>query len=101
MSRSHGTGRPLYFMCWAERRALALLSRRARLARLTPPHDCRRTGRTRNWARGMIGGARVLPYQVEYVCLTCGHRGWSRHTNAGRLALVDPNFESKTEETNA
>jgi hypothetical protein len=56
---------------------------------------------TRNWARGMIGGARVLPYQVEYVCLTCGHRGWSRHTNAGRLALVDPNFESKTEETNA
>lgn len=44
------------------------------------------TGRTRplpSSQRGK-GGARVLMFQVEYVC-RCEHVGWSRHSDAGQL----------------
>lgn len=68
MSRSAGTGQPLWWKCSVCRRAgLQYTSKE--------PTGNARVSRTGN-AHG-----RSLPFLIEYRC-TCGHVGWSRHIDA-------------------
>ncbi len=79
MSRSHGTGQPAYFACAACRRRPEW-----RVARRVAVY---RTGKTRPY-KGSNGGARVLREHHEYVCGTCGHRGWTRHKDILRKKIL-------------
>lgn len=49
--------------------------------------DLEATGRTRQLTmrQRSNGHSRTLSYRIEYRCTECGHTGWSRHIDAGRL----------------
>lgn len=75
MGSNGGTGRPMFFLCAQARREREITKRQAHVVSVT--------GRMRK-ARVRPGGrqqaARVDIYAREYVC-SCGHVGWSRHTD--------------------
>jgi len=78
MSRSAGTGSPVWFHCgaarrqrWHERQYTVTLTGRTRPYR--PP-------------RGSAIGTRSVFTAYEYVCDSCGHRGWSNHMDLAEQA---------------
>jgi hypothetical protein len=79
---SNGTGQPNYFRCTKCRST-------ARGGDGGWSGQVELTGRKRR-ASSRHGGARVCPIEREYVCGSCGHRGWSRHVD-----LADKAGESK------
>jgi hypothetical protein len=70
-----GTGQPITFRCWVERRE--------RWKSFRDDHVVTMTGRTRPY-HGHTGG-RMTTTAYEYRC-SCGHVGWSAHVDAARLA---------------
>lgn len=85
MSRSSGTGFPLWFKC-ARCRKSAPLSRR--------PTDVVRTGLTRPRPSGMM--IRSLREHHQYRCKTCRHVGWTSHSGILHFPLES---SEKTAET--
>lgn len=77
MSRSHGTGYPIWFMCPKLRRIWPRTSNDYRHHVTTP------TGRVRPTPRNGKGHARKIWWTMEYTC-TCGHTGWSSHKDLER-----------------
>lgn len=71
-----GTGRPITFRCWACKRSPKILK----------GTNYEATGRTRRLPFGAAGSqhARNTNRLIEYRCLTCGHRGWSKHRDMER-----------------
>ena len=84
MSRSAGTGSPLFFMCREARRIwytdVARTSEERKLHRVTL------TGRTRarRSAAGHAVGVRSRLVERQYAC-SCGHVGWSNHMDLERM----------------
>jgi len=72
-----GTGQPITFRCWAERRERWQSFHRA------DDHVMTMTGRSRPY-HGHKGG-RMTTTAYEYRC-SCGHVGWSAHVDAARKA---------------
>lgn len=77
MSRSSGTGHPLYLRCGR--------CKRHRDWRTKDIPKLEATGKTRPCRRWTSGGIRQTNQYVQYRCLTCGFVGWSKHSDAGRL----------------
>lgn len=82
MSRSQGTGSPIWFHCPVQRRE-----------RMWPKpypegHEITLTGRTRPFkpSRYHAPGLRSTPLLREYRC-TCGHVGWSNHADLERMEV--------------
>ena len=81
MGRSSGTGSPISFRCWKERRdrtrvELGMQSRQR--------HEVRLTGRERPYrASGHALVGRSTRVSREYVC-SCGYCGWSNHGDLER-----------------
>lgn len=74
MSRSAGTGSPVWFRCYADRRREGI------------DHAVTLTGRTRPSRRGRSPmGSRSTDTDREYTC-SCGHTGWSNHVDLARMA---------------
>jgi hypothetical protein len=71
MGQSAGTGSPVWFKCHGQRQ------------RYGRHHQVERTGRERRYRppRGSALGIRSDYVAREYVCRTCGHRGWSNHVD--------------------
>lgn len=88
MSRSHGTGYPIYFHCPVARRERNWSSTEC------PPyprgHDrIVRTGRTKPAPSQNKGHPRKLSTSHEYEC-SCGHVGWTCHVDIlGKPVKVD------------
>jgi len=78
MSRSAGTGSPVFFHCWEARRYGHLAER---------GHRVELTGRTRPYRHKRYStlGTRSMSTSYEYRC-ECGHVGWSNHADLARLA---------------
>lgn len=78
MSRSQGTGSPVWFLCpvFRQERSFGLREPHWR------SHDIELTGRERPYHpnRGSALGLRSDTTSREYVC-SCGHRGWSNHVD--------------------
>jgi hypothetical protein len=91
MSRSSGTGVPIYFICYKARRNQRYDSSRpySRANYSYPPghEEIVRTGRTRGIPPG-TQHARTLPERHEYRC-ECGHTGWTRHSDVLRFPLEE------------
>lgn len=83
MSRSHGTGYPMFFMCAKARQIWWQDSGRTTLERRQ--HVTELTGRTRPTKRNGKGHPRKSWTTFEYRC-TCGHVGWSSHIELERQA---------------
>lgn len=88
MSRSAGTGSPVWFRCYADRRGEGI------------DHVVTLTGRTRPYEskRRSAMGFRSTNTAREYEC-SCGHTGWSNHVDLERLAgkeilTTEPNLEA-------
>lgn len=78
-----GTGVPIWFKCWACRRAYARLyddASRYAFAGRGGPGRVRLTGRTRPNVSGNRP-PRASAKHREYECLDCGHVGWSNHVD--------------------
>jgi len=82
--RSPGTGNPHFFRCSHCRKAERNCdppSSRGRLDRIRLTGGCRPN-------RRIIGRSacspRMAQSRIEYVCLDCGHRGWSAHIDIVR-----------------
>ncbi len=72
----HGTGQPLTFKCSMCRREYGSGKRR----RDDWGRNIKRTGRTQGQVLvGRESGNRMTTLRHEFVCLDCGHYGWSRH----------------------
>ncbi len=78
MSRSAGTGSPIFFHCWEARRFNLSDS---------DIHRVELTGRTRPYRnkRYSMLGTRSMSTSYEYRC-SCGHVGWSNHADLARMA---------------
>ncbi len=78
MSRSAGTGSPVWFRCGAARRS----------SYHPAQYSVTLTGRTRPYTqpRGSCIGSRSTFTTYEYVCDECGHVGWSNHVDLARQA---------------
>jgi len=87
MSRSSGTGSPVWFMCPGERRDRnrAYSYRTRSFMYEARRHDVTLTGRTKPY-RGKALGTRSTRVSREYECSTCGHVGWSNHVDLARRA---------------
>lgn len=72
---NNGTGQPLVFRCWAQRRLVRYPNPRSGGVFPSGHEDIRRTGRIRE---EQSGGARMMHEAHEYRC-ECGHSGWSKH----------------------
>lgn len=77
------TGRPSFFRCAKCRKAEGATRSEHPTVRkagwkwtLTGRKRAKRTGSTRRWAHAAY----------EYLCLSCGHVGWSRHPDCYALA---------------
>lgn len=81
-----GTGYPLSFMCYRYRRDTNWRDRRSAREVL---HVVKRTGRTKAAPSPGKGHPRKLFRSHEYVC-SCGHRGWSCHSDIVRKPLMNP-----------
>lgn len=94
MSMSQGTGQPHFLKCSKCRSTL----RNKRSTRNGT--NLVATGKTSDvYGRAAsTGGSRVMRMRVQYRCLDCGHIGWSRHVDAGRLLR---NLLSKLQESGA
>lgn len=70
-----GTGQPITFQCpmW----------RRQPYGRRTVRHQVKLTGRKRKRSRCTRG--RMTKFLREFVCLDCGHLGWSAHVDLERM----------------
>lgn len=79
MSASSGTGHPLTLRC-----AKCRINRDWRRS-TTPDTNLEATGRTKECKKWTAGGIRQAKQYIEYRCRTCGHVGWSKHTQAQRL----------------
>jgi len=77
--KGHGTGSPIAFRCWRERREWR--------PGLRENHVVTLTGRKRPYqsARYSVHGARSDHFAREYVC-SCGHTGWSAHIDLAYMA---------------
>lgn len=86
MSRSAGTGSPLFFMCREARRIWYTDVRRTNDERKA--HRVKLTGRTRarRHSAGHAVGQRSHLVEREYEC-SCGHVGWSNHMDLARMEL--------------
>lgn len=74
---------PAWFLCPNERKAnqrRRWLGERREVER----HVVRLTGEKRD-NPSHNRGARSSDHEREYVCETCGHRGWSRHKELERM----------------
>lgn len=80
MGANNGTGQPNNLKC-----SRCIRHRSWRPARCGM--NLKATGKERPLSKAQLGngGARVMMRQVQYECLDCGHVGWSRHKDAGRL----------------
>ena len=76
-----GTGQPITFRCWVQRRGAEIHYhwRTRKISYISYPkgHNGVRTGKVRASARG--GGIRMMHTDHQYRC-ECGHVGWSKHT---------------------
>ena len=81
-----GTGSPIWFHCPKWRARSSFLHLRG------PVHEVTLTGRTRaeRNKKGHARGPRHGAIAREFRCLTCGHVGWSRHTQLARMAGGEP-----------
>jgi hypothetical protein len=73
MGRSAGTGSPVWFRCFNERRGIGI------------DHEITLTGRTRPYRPKRMIGSRSEFTSFEYEC-SCGHVGWSNHKDLARMA---------------
>lgn len=75
MGRSAGTGSPVWFRCYNDRRGVGI------------DHTVRLTGRERPSPakKGHTKGSRSSWFLREYAC-SCGHVGWSNHVDLARMA---------------
>ena len=74
---NNGTGQPMTFACSKCRKKWPLDDRDYGSL---PGLKFEATGKVRHNANGR-GGSRVCHTRYQYRCLTCGHVGWSRHTD--------------------
>lgn len=84
MSRSFGTGSPVWFRCTKCRSTLNPDRRAGDITRV------RLTGRERPRRRSKHHpiGSRSTHVAREYECLDCGHVGWSTHVDLARKAAA-------------
>lgn len=89
MSRSHGSGSPLFFHCPVKRREMH--DHYYRPHSCLPPrrHKITLTGRTKPYKAKMRNalGLRSTATAREWVC-ECGRTGWSNHVDLERLATT-------------
>ncbi len=78
MSRSAGTGSPVWFVCGAARKEWP------RPSGWNREHDVTLTGRRRRYKPPRSMGLRSTFTSREYRC-SCGHVGWSNHIDLERM----------------
>jgi len=77
MGANSGTGSPIRLKCRSCKRAY-------------PYENLYLTGNRRPLASGQRPGViRMLDENVQYGCTVCGHVGWTRHRDTGRLKVRD------------